>query len=199
MKPASQLTLEEMRTDFIARRKGCLSLPIAGRVVWSLAAVASFFVPAGDANLALLLCYLLLFPIAPVVAKLRGEQIGGGAENPLLRLAALCRVMVFFLWAILAPLYVLAPAFFPLAIGVAFGIHWVVFSWTVGSNLGILHAALRTAAVLGAWLAFPNNRVGAVAIAVAAVYLISLWQLRGMYRTFLVGKKGPESISVSNG
>jgi hypothetical protein len=34
-------TLEELRTDFLRRRRGCLSLPIAGYVVWHLAALAT--------------------------------------------------------------------------------------------------------------------------------------------------------------
>jgi hypothetical protein len=183
---AQMTTLEEMRADFVSRRKGCLSLPITGCFVWSLAALASFLVPPSQANLALIVCYFLLFPIAVVIARLRGEQIGGGAENPLLRLAALCRLMVFLLWAVLLPLFFLAPTLFPLAMAIGFGMHWIVFSWTVGHPVGLVHALLRTFLVVVTWFLFPENRVGAVAIAVAVTYIVSTWQLRRMYREYLL-------------
>jgi hypothetical protein len=174
-------TLTELREDFLRRRKGCLSLPITGCIVWSLAAIASFVVPAKAANLTLIGCYFLLFPIAVAIARLRGEDMRGGDENPLLRLAALCRLMVFLLWAVLLPIFFLAPALFPLAMAIGFGLHWIVFSWTVGHSIGVIHATLRTALVLAAWFLFPRNQMGAVASVTALTYLLSIWQLRRIY------------------
>jgi hypothetical protein len=171
------LTLDDYRADFIRRRKGCLSLPITGCIVWSLAAIASFQAPLERANLALIVCYFLLIPISIAIARVRGEQIGGGAANPLLRLAALCRLMVTLLWAVHLPLLVLAPAFFSLSIAIGYGMHWIVFSWTVDHPVGLLHALLRTALVSAAWWLLPDARVPAVALAVAITYLVSVGQL----------------------
>lgn len=178
------MTPEELRGDFVRRRKGCISLPITGLIVWSMAAVVSFFIPLKNANFALIICYLCLIPIAILIAKFRGEEMGGGAENPLFRLASMCRVMVFLLWAVLMPLLFQAPMFFPLVMGVGLGMHWIIFSWTVNHPLGVIHALLRTVLVLLAWFLFPENRVGAVSIAVALVYLVSIYQLKRMYAKF---------------
>ncbi len=87
-------------------------------------------------------------------------------DNPLLRLAALCRLMVTLLWAVHLPLLLLAPAFFSLSLAVGYGLHWIVFSWTVGHPVGLVHALLRTALVSAAWWLLPDTRVAAVAAAV---------------------------------
>lgn len=176
------MTLDELRADFIHRRNGCLSLPITGCIVWSLAAFSSFLVRPERANTMLVVCYFLLVPISIAIARIRGEQTRGGAENPLLRLAALCRLMVTLLWAVHLPLFFMAPAFFPLSMAVGFGIHWVVFSWTVGHPVGLIHAFLRTSLAVAAWLLFPEDRAGAVSIAVAVAYLVSVVQLLRLHR-----------------
>ncbi|MEO8673426.1 MAG: hypothetical protein ABI411_19090, partial [Tahibacter sp.] len=176
------MTLDEMRLDFINRRNGCLSLPITGCIVWSLAAIAGFYAPPAYANSILIICYFLLIPISIAIARIRGEQVRGGAENPLLRLAALCRLMVTLLWGIHLPLLFLAPELFPLSMAIGFGIHWIVFSWTVGHPVGLIHASLRTFLVIAAWFCFPNNRMSAVSIAVVIAYLISVAQLASLRR-----------------
>ena len=175
------MTLHELRVDFILRRKGCLSLPITGCIVWSLAALASFIVPPARANVALIVSYFLLIPISIAIARIRGEQVIGSG-NPLFKLASMCRLMVSLLWAVHLPLLFWAPEFFPLSIAIGYGIHWIVFSWTIDHPVGLIHALLRTFLVLGGWYFFPENRVGAVSIAVVMAYLLSVWQLRGIYR-----------------
>jgi len=176
------MTLDQLRADFVRRRNGCLSLPITGAIVWSLAAVASFHAPLARANLTLIVCYFLLIPVSIVIARMRGEATRGGAANPLLRLAALCRLMVSLLWAVHLPLLILAPTFFSLSLAIGYGLHWIVFSWTVGHPLGLVHALLRTALVSAAWWLLPEERVSAVALAVAITYLVSVWQLIGLNR-----------------
>jgi len=176
------MTLAEMRADFLEQRKGCLSLPITGCIVWSLAAIASVCVSHDRANLALIACYFLLIPISIAIARLRGERIAGGADNPLLRLAGQCRLMVTLLWAVHLPLLLFAPEFFALSMAVGYGMHWIVFSWTVGHPVGLVHALLRTLLVVTAWFLFPENRVGAISIAVVIAYVVSVWQLSRLYR-----------------
>jgi hypothetical protein len=171
------MTLDELRADFVDRRNGCLSLPITGCIVWSLAAVAGLYVPPPHANTALIICYFLLIPVSIAIAKVRGEQVRGGTENPLFRLAALCRLMVTLLWGIHLPLLFLAPQFFPLSLGIGYGVHWIVFSWTVGHPVGLIHASVRTLLVVAAWLSFPSDRMIAVAIAIVIAYSISVGQL----------------------
>jgi hypothetical protein len=171
------MTFEEMQRDFIARRKGVPSLPITGCINYSVAALASLFVPPGSANLTLFICFWAIPPVAALIGRIRSEQALGNPGNPLFRLAMLARFMVLATWGIHIPVWIYAPDLFPLTVGIAFGLHWVVFSWCIGHPLGLVHTGLRTILVLAAWFLFPANRMGAVSLAIAFCYFLSVWQL----------------------
>lgn len=171
------MTFEEMRVDFVRRRKGVPSLPIAGILAYGAAAAASLVAAPRHHNLALTICFWAIPPVAALIGRIRGEQLTGGDDNPLFRLAALARIMVLATWAIHIPVWIHAPELFPLTLGVAFGLHWVVFGWSIGHPLGLVHLALRATLVPAAWYAFPQNRMGAVAAVVAVCYLFSVYQL----------------------
>jgi hypothetical protein len=171
------MNLDELRADYLARRKGVPSLPIAGIINYSVAAAASLLVAPEHHNLVLFICFWAIMPVAGLMGKLRGEQMIGTADNPLFRLSSLARLMVLLTWGIHIPVWIHAPALFPLTVGVAFGLHWIVFSWTIGHPVGVIHAVLRTALVVAAWHLVPGNRMGAVAAVVALAYLVSVVQL----------------------
>lgn len=166
-----------MRADFIARRKGVPSLPITGIIVYSIAALASLVTPAGYHNLVLAACFWSIAPLAALISRIRGEELAGNPDNPLFRLAMLARFMVLSTWAIHIPVWIYAPDLFPLTVGVAFALHWVIFSWSVGNNVGFVHLALRATLVPAAWYFVPQDRMGAVAAVVAFCYAFSVWQL----------------------
>jgi hypothetical protein len=170
-------TFEELQRDFIARRKGVPSLPITGIVNYSAAALLSLVVAPAWHNLVLTLCFWAIMPVAAVIGALRGEKQTGNGDNPLFRLAAYARIMVLATWAIHIPVWILAPSLFPLTVGIAFALHWVVFSWTIGHPLGFVHLGLRAILVPLAWWAVPGDRMGAVAAVVALSYAISVWQM----------------------
>jgi hypothetical protein len=171
------MTLADLQSDFLRGRKGALSLPMTGVVNYGIAAAASLLVAPAHANLALTLCFWAIPPVAAIIGRLRGEDFRGRPDNPLFQLSKLARVMVLSTWAIHVPVWIHAPELFPLTVGIAFGLHWVVFGWSIGRPLGLVHLALRATLVPAAWHAAPDNRMGAVAAAVAFCYLISLWQL----------------------
>ncbi|WP_310467339.1 DUF7010 family protein [Sphingomonas sp.] len=171
------MTLDEMRADFITRRKGSMALPMTGVLVYSLAAILTLLVDARWHNWVLAACFWLIPPLGALISRLRGEQVGSAADNPLFDLSAKARVMALATWAIHIPVWVYAPTLFPLTVGIAFALHWVVFSWTIGHPVGFYHLAMRIAFVLLAWHLFPANRVGAVSAGIALAYVISLYQL----------------------
>lgn len=171
------MTLDQLRADFERKANRSMSMPAAGCIVWTIAAIASLFVRPAIANLILIACVSMTFAVALLVARIRGENMSDN-RNPLTRLMVQATLMVNLLWALLIPLSFVEPALLPLGVGIGFGLHWVVFSWIVGHPVGLIHALLRTALVTGAWLSFPDHQVGAVAIAVVVAYLLSLWQLR---------------------
>ncbi len=111
------------------------------------------------------------------VARFRGEQLLGNA-NPLAKLMGVCVVMVNLLWAVHIPLLMQAPQFVPLSLGMALGLHWMVYSWIIAHPLGYRHAMLRSAGLLAVWFAFPAQVVTASALVVVAAYLLTITEMR---------------------
>ena len=171
------MTFDEMRADFIVRRKGSLALPMTGVVAYSMAAILSLLVDSRLHNLVLTLCFWSILPIGFLIGRLRGEEMGSPPENPLFRLAAMARIMALSTWAIHIPVWIYAPALFPITVGIGFALHWVVFGWTIGHPLGLVHLGMRIAFVLAAWHLFPADRMGAVSSGIVLAYAISVIQL----------------------
>jgi len=176
------VTFEEMQRDYIRTRRGIPSLPLTGVIVYAAIAALSLRVDPSQRNLLLFVGFWTIMPIAALIMKIRGEQVTPNAANPLFRLSALARWMVLATWAIHIPVWMYAPDLFPLTVGIAFGLHWVIVSWSMGHPVGLIHLGMRIVFVIGAWLLCPTNRVGAVAAMVAIAYLISALQLGRIHR-----------------
>lgn len=170
------MTFEEMQRDFAETRLGVPSLPFAGVIVYSGIALGTLAVAPEHRNLLLFLGFWMIMPIGALLMKLRGEG-SGGPHNPLFRLAVLARWMVLSTWAIHIAVWIYAPDLFPLTVGIAFALHWVVMGWSMGNNVGLMHLGMRIVLVLAAWHAVPSNRVGAVSAVVAMSYFVSIVQL----------------------
>lgn len=170
-------TLTQLRADFDERSRGSLSLPSAGLLVWCIVGVLGMILPPKAAVLALVFATGAIFPLALAIARLRGEQLLENA-NPLARLMGVCVLMVNLLWAVHIPLLMQAPQFVPLSLGIALGLHWMVYSWIIGHPLGYRHAILRTAGLVAAWFAFPAHPVAASAAVVVVAYAITLVEMR---------------------
>jgi hypothetical protein len=171
------MNFQELRLDFIMRRKGSMALPITCIIVYSAAAILSLIVDPRWHNLVLTLCFWSIMPVGAVMMKLRGEEIGSPQENPLFGLAAKARIMALSTWAIHIMVWIYAPELFPVTVGIGFALHWVVFSWTLDHPVGFIHLGLRILFVITAWHLVPGDRMGAVAAGVALAYAISVFQL----------------------
>src|SRR5262245_53036210 len=110
--------LEEVRADFERRANRSLSLPIAGALVWAVVGVLGTVLPSRIGIYVLLFGTGLIFPLALLIARARGEQLLDNA-NPLAKLMAACVFMVNLLWALHLSLLLRAPAFVPLSVGIA--------------------------------------------------------------------------------
>ena len=171
------MTFQEMRLDFITRRKGSMALPITGAIVYSTAAALSLLFDPRWHNLILTLCFWSIMPIGALMMKVRGEELGSAEENPLFGLAAKGRWMALATWSVHIMVWIYAPELFPVTIGICFALHWVVFSWTVNHPVGYVHLAMRIIFVIVAWHLVPSNRMGAVAAGIALAYAISVVML----------------------
>jgi hypothetical protein len=166
-------TLHELRLAYERETNRSLAMPLAGALVWLVIAVFGYLLAENRATVVMLFGTGLIFPVALLIGKLRGENLTGRL-NPLSRLMGLSVLMVNLLWAVHLPLLIGAPRFFPLSLGIGLGIHWIVYSWIIQHPVGLIHAILRTGLVVTAWSAFPSRRMLAVPAVIVIVYLISL-------------------------
>ena len=191
------MTLEEYRKDFEASANRSVSLPIAGAIVWLAIALLSTQLSERTGILILLFASGTIFPIALVIARIRGEALVS-SQNPLAKLMGYCVLMVNLLWAIHIPLFIYAPEFVPLSIGIGLGLHWIVYSWIVQHTVGITHSILRTILVVGVWFVFPDQRLLAIGMVIVFVYSISIFQMltRPIQHITSHSKPTPQSGSV---
>ncbi len=188
------MTLDQLRADFDKRANRSLSMPIAGLLVWCIVGVFGMILPPKAATFALVFATGAIFPIAMAIARLRGEQLIE-ADNPLARLMGVCVIMVNLLWAVHVPLLMRAPQFVPLSLGVALGLHWMVYSWIIAHPLGYRHALLRTAGLVAVWFAFPDQAVTASAAVVVAAYAMTIMEM--LARPAIVAANGSRLDSAA--
>jgi hypothetical protein len=167
-------SLDAIRADFELRTNRAMSLPIAGLLVWSGIAVLGLALPQKQSVFVLAFGTGAIFPIALLIARLRGEELISN-KNLLAGLMGACVLMVNLLWVLHIPLLVRAPSFVPLSVGVALGLHWVVYSWIVRHPVGYIHAVSRTVGLLCVWVLVPSNPVTGCALVICAVYGLTLY------------------------
>ena len=170
------MTLENYRKEFEAATNRSISMPLAGAIIWLCVGIVSLNLEFKISVYILLFSTGAIFPLAIVIARLRKEALISSV-NPLSNLMGLSVLMVNLLWGIHFPLVFRAPEFVPLSLAIGLGIHWIIYSWVINHNLGIIHAVLRTFLVVIAWFAFPEVRIFAVSIAVVLTYSFSLFQM----------------------
>ena len=170
------MTLDDCRLDFEQSSNRAMSMPIAGAVVWALVAILSTQFEERISILLLLFCSGLIFPIALGIARIRSEALISN-KNPMASLMGQCVLMVNLLWAVHIPLFLYAPSFVPLSLGISLGLHWVVYSWIIQHPLGRTHAILRTSLVLFAWYIFKEDRLLSISIVIVCTYLFTLYQM----------------------
>lgn len=170
------MTLDGYRAQFEELTNRSMSMPIAGAIVWTVASILSQILEFRTALLLLLFSTGLIFPIAIGISKFRGEALLSN-NNPLAKLMGLCTLMINLLWAVHIPLFMYAPQFVPLSLGIGLGLHWVVYSWIIQHPLGIVHAVVRTVLIVLAWFTFPEQRLFAVSAVIVIVYLMTIYQM----------------------
>jgi hypothetical protein len=149
-------------------------MPLAGACVWLVIAACGFLLPENKAIVAMLFGTGLIFPVALLIAKFRHENMTDRL-NPLSRLMGMSVLMVNLLWAVHLPLVIGAPQYFPLSLGIALGIHWIIYSWIIQHPVGLIHAVVRTVLILAAWSVFPTHRLVAIPITIVMVYVFTLF------------------------
>jgi len=168
--------LEEYRADFGRASNRSMSMPIAGLLAWTCVGVLGCFLAYKLSLVALFICTGMIFPVSVGIGKMRGEEVLP-SKNPLAKLMGLSAMMVNLLWAVHIPLFLYAPQFVPLSLGISVGIHWVIYSWIIQHSLGIIHAVARTVLILAAWSFFEEQRLLAVSVVVVFMYIFTLYKM----------------------
>lgn len=136
-------TFSELRSNYERETNRSLSMPLAGALVWLVIAARGYVLPENQATVVMLFGTGLIFPISLLIGKLRHENLTD-RSNPLSRLMGMSVLMVNLLWAVHLSLLFGARQFFPLSLGIALGIHWIVYSWIIQHPVGLIHALLRS-------------------------------------------------------
>ena len=170
------MTLDELRIEFEQTSNRSVSMPLAGAIVWLIVVLLSTAFDEQTGILILLFGSGAIFPIALLISRLRNEDLFS-AGNPLAKLIGYSILMVNLLWAVHIPLFLYAPEFVSLSLGIGLGLHWIVYSWIVQHPVGTQHAILRTVLVLACWALFPEQRLLAIGLAIVFVYTFSVWRM----------------------
>lgn len=170
------MTFEACRLEFEKLSNRSMSMPISGAIVWALIAFLTNVVDQRYSIIIMFCCTGLIFPIALGISKIRKEKLLS-SQNPFSKLMGQSIIMVNLLWAIHIPLFIYSPDFVPLSLGIALGLHWVIYSWIIQHPLGIIHSILRTFLILSMWLIFRENSLVYICFAIIVTYLFSLYQM----------------------
>ncbi len=121
------------------------SMPLAGLVLWSVAAVVGLFV--GDATFAytVLIGTGVIFPLGLLISRARGRSmLTDSAANPLTNLFLLNIVIVAALW----PIAIIGsqggqPTLVVLFAAIMLGLIWIPWGWTADDPVGLRHGLGR--------------------------------------------------------
>jgi len=171
-------SLEQLHADF--RATSTNAMPIAGLVTWAALGTAALVLPERTVANASLYIMAAILPLAFLIDRLRGRNLFGGGDNPLVRLFLLGILMV----GLTVPLAVIGTKggqvlLILLGIAILAGIVWIPFAWAADDRSGITHAVARA---LGCYLAYgfvpAPFTASAICAVVVAAYVYSLLAMR---------------------
>lgn len=170
--------LRALRDEF--RRTSTASMPIAGTILWSIAAVASLLVPLEVLALAIAGGSGLIFPLALLIDRLRGRDLlAGGRDNPVLQNFMGGIVLIALLWPLVLIGGVSKPLFIVLGAAVLMALVWIPYGWSADDPVGRRHAVGRSLAAYAAYLFVPAPWTAtAICLVVVFAYLYSFATMR---------------------
>lgn len=159
-----------------------VSMPIAGALFWSVAAIAGQLLPPTTFAYFVLFGTGAVFPLGYLIDRSRGRNfMAAGRANPLTVMFMRSITMV----ALLFPLVIIAareagdPSIVVLGAAILSGIVWIPYGWAAADPVGLRHAIGRSVLCYLAYVYVPEpRRDSAVCAAVVIGYLYSLLFMR---------------------
>jgi hypothetical protein len=162
-------SLNELRANFLAT--STQSMPIAGVLFWTVAAIASQILPIQQ------LAYFVgfgsgtVFPLGMIIDKLRGRSAPmGSSENPVVSMFMQCVSTVAILWPMVIIAGISNPLLIVLGGAILMGIVWIPYGWAADDPVGLQHTIGRSVAAYAAYLFAPEPWT---ATAICVVVLLS--------------------------
>lgn len=181
MRDYSTISLSEARRDYLAN--STTAMPIGGFIAWSALAVAASIMGNRLPSFAPFVAAAAPFPLALVIAKIRGEPglRADGRHNPVTQLFMRFITVV----ALLIPFVIIAAQaahnldILILGLAIFAGLVWVPHGWGADDPAGFRHFILRALLCYGMYLFVPAGyRGAAIAGAAALTYVYAITAMR---------------------
>lgn len=177
------LSLDAQREAFASRR--FLAMPLAGAIGWSVVALGGATLPLSLAVWVLYLATGMIAWLGIGLSRFTGEHFLDRTrpKNAFDALFFTTVAMALLAWAIAIPFFKVEPTSLPLSVGILAGMMWLPLSWIIGHWIGWFHGIARTALILAAYYAWPDDRFVAVPLAIVAIYAITIVVLELRWRS----------------
>jgi hypothetical protein len=180
--PYELTSLDYQRQQFAERR--FLAMPLAGLVAWLIIGLAGLWLPAPVVVWVLYISTGSIAYLGILFSKFTGENFlaKNRPKNTFDRLFFLSMGMSLLVYAIALPFFQADYTSLPLSVGILAGLMWLPLSWIIEHWVGIFHGVARTVLVLGAWLAFPQQRFVVVPLVIVGMYVVTIAVLEQRWR-----------------
>ncbi|MGA0560149.1 DUF7010 family protein [Larkinella sp. VNQ87] len=170
----TELLDRERRHVFISSNGG-IALPAAGAIYWLALGVAGFYLRPGLWMLVAFSASGLIFPLGLWLQKpLRANLM---LKSPLAGLVGPALLSMMLSWPVTIAASGVHSSLAPLALAIGMSLHWPAIGWLFNCRVCHAHALVRVLVVTAIWYGFPAERFTAVPLAVALVYVLTVWGL----------------------
>jgi hypothetical protein len=163
-------SLDEQRREFASRP--LIATPIAGAIAWSVVGIAGYFLSLRSAALVLFIATGMIPYLGMLISRFTGENFLHRSKpmNSFDVLFLYTCGMSFLVYAIAIPFFLVDRTSLPMTVGVLSGLMWIPITWIIQHWVGVVHAVVRTVAVVAAWYVFPTHRFVAIPVVIVVLY-----------------------------
>ena len=162
------MTLRTLKANFVAT--STRSMPLAGIIFWSLAAMAGLFLSPRQTAFAVASGSGAIFPPGVLFDRLRGRNLlAPGSANPLTQMFLQSIAMIVLLWPLVIIGGIDKPVFIVLGAAILPGTIWISCGSATNDLVGLRHAIARAVLCYAAYLFTPAQWAGSLICAATLV------------------------------
>jgi hypothetical protein len=167
-------TLDEERREFASRP--LIATPIAGMIAWFAVGVAGYLLPTRLAAMVLFIATGMIVYLGMFISRFTGENFMDRSRpmNSFDKLFLYTAGMSFLVYSIAIPFFLEDRTSLPMTVGVLSGLMWVPISWIIQHWIGVVHAVVRTVAVVAAWYVWPAQRFVVIPAIIVVLYAAAI-------------------------